>query len=195
MTMKKAIGDGLLGLVGWKTEGEIPTAPKYVLIAAPHTSNWDFPFTVATAFSMEVPIRWLGKRELFDGPLGPLYRALGGIAVERSKSTNMVERMAALFDEHESLVLTVPAEGTRSKGEFWKSGFYRIAETAKVPIALGFLDFGRKRSGIGPLVMPSGDVRADMDKIRAFYASIRGLKHQNFTEPRLREETEGDSEV
>lgn len=188
--MKERFGKKFLDANGWKIGGAIPTAKKYVLIAAPHTSNWDFPFTIATAFALDVNIRWLGKQQLFDGPLGPLYRSLGGIPVDRSKNTNMVDRMAELFDEADELVLTVPAEGTRGKREYWKSGFYHIAVRAKVPIALGYLDFGRKESGIGPLVYPTGNIRKDMDIIRAFYADKRGLKHELFTPPRLREEDE-----
>lgn len=189
---KKAIGEAFLASQGWSIGGGVPHAKQYVLIAAPHTSNWDFPFTIATAFALDVDIRWMGKRELFDGPGGALFRALGGIPVERSKATNMVDRMVELFEQNDELVLTVPAEGTRGKGSYWKSGFYHIARRAGVPIGLGYLDFGRKRSGIGPLVHPTGDIRKDMDVIRAFYADIVGKKPELFTVPRLREEDEAD---
>lgn len=188
--MKEAIGNAYLKLHGWSIGGAVPTAKKYVLIAAPHTSNWDFPFTIALAFSLGVDIRWMGKDDLFKGPLGPLYRSLGGIAVDRGNRTNMVDRMVELFAQNDELVLTVPAEGTRGKGEYWKSGFYHIARRAGVPIALGYLDFARKRGGIGPLVYPTGDVKRDMDTIRAFYRDIGPLKPENFTLPRLREEDE-----
>lgn len=189
---KKAIGEAFLASQGWTIGGGVPHAKQYVLIAAPHTSNWDFPFTIATAFALDVDIHWMGKRELFDGPGGVIFRALGGIPVERSKATNMVDRMVELFEENDELVLTVPAEGTRGKSSYWKSGFYHIARRAGVPIALGYLDFGRKRSGIGPLVHPTGDIKKDMDVIRAFYAGIVGKKPELFTVPRLREEDEAD---
>ncbi len=189
---KQAIGKAFLASQGWTVGGGIPKARKYVLIAAPHTSNWDFPFTIATAFALGVDIRWMGKQQLFDGPGGALFRALGGIPVDRSKNTNMVDRMVALFEENDDLVLTVPAEGTRGKGSYWKSGFYHIARRAGVPIGLGYLDFGRKRSGIGPLVHPTGDIRADMDVIRAFYGTVLGKKPELFTVPHLREEDEAN---
>lgn len=189
---KKAIGEAFLASNGWKIGGGIPRVKKYVLIAAPHTSNWDFPFTIATAFALDVDIKWMGKQQLFDGPGGFLFRSLGGIPVDRSKNTNMVDRMVELFEENDELVLTVPAEGTRGKGSYWKSGFYHIARRAGVPIALGYLDFGRKQSGIGPLVYPTGDIVRDMDVIRAFYADIVGKKPELFTVPRLREEDEAD---
>lgn len=188
--MKERFGNAFLDLSGWSIGGAIPKAKKYVLIAAPHTSNWDFPYTIALAFALGVDIKWMGKDQLFQGPKGHLFRALGGIPVDRGQRTNMVDRMVELFAENDELVLTVPAEGTRGSGKYWKSGFYHIARRAGVPIALGFLDFGRKRGGIGPLVHPTGDIKRDMDVIRAFYADVTALKPENFTPPRLREEDE-----
>lgn len=189
--MKERIGKGFLAASGWTIGGALPSAKKYVLIAAPHTSNWDFPMSIAAAFALQVNIHWLGKQQLFDGPLGPLYRALGGIPVDRSKANNMVDRMAELFAASDELVLMVPAEGTRSKRDYWKSGFYHIARRANVPIALGFLDFDRKQAGVGPLVYPTGDYRQDMDVIRAFYTARMAMRPEQFTAPRLREEDEG----
>lgn len=186
--MKEQIGKAFLAATGWEAVGEVPKAKKYVLIAAPHTSNWDFPYTIAAAFALGVDIRWLGKKQLFEGPLGPLLLALGGVAVDRSQANNLVERLADRFAECDELALTVPAEGTRSKGEYWKSGFYHIARRAQVPIALGFVDFGRKQVGFGPLIHPTGNVREDMDRIRAFYATKTGMHPELFTPPRLREE-------
>lgn len=188
--MKEQIGNAYLRLNGWTAYGAVPAAKKYVLIAAPHTSNWDFPFTIALAFQLGIDIRWMGKDALFQGPKGAIFRSLGGIPVDRSKNTNMVDRMVELFAEQDALALAVPAEGTRGKGTYWKSGFYHIASRANVPIALGFLDFTRKRGGIGPLLMPTGDIRRDMDQIRAFYADIGPHRPENFTPPRLREEDE-----
>lgn len=188
--MKQEIGKRFLAASRWTIAGGVPSVKKYVLIAAPHTSNWDFVMSIAAAFALEVDIRWLGKQQLFDGPLGPLYRALGGIPVDRSKASNMVDRMAEMFAESDAMVLMVPAEGTRGKREYWKSGFYHIARRANVPIALGFLDFDRKQAGIGPLVYPTGDIRKDMDVIRAFYESRMALRPELFTPPRLREEDE-----
>jgi 1-acyl-sn-glycerol-3-phosphate acyltransferase len=188
--MKERLGHAFLDLRGWTIGGGIPKAKKYVLIAAPHTSNWDFPYTIALAFALGVDIKWMGKDALFKGPKGILFRSLGGIPVDRGQRTNMVDRMVEMFETHDELVLTVPAEGTRGQGTYWKSGFYHIARRAGVPIALGYLDFGRKRGGIGPLVYPTGDIGRDMDVIRAFYSDVTALKPSNFTLPRLREEDE-----
>ena len=162
----------ILKIIGWKMEGTPPDAPKYVLIAAPHTSNWDLPVTMTLAFAFRVRLFWMGKRELFQFPLGWLYRWLSGIAIDRSKSQNMVAQIVQRFDQSERLVVVVPPEGTRGKENYWKTGFYYIAHGAGVPIVLGFLDWKRKAGGYGPLVMPTGDIEKDMEKIKAFYANV-----------------------
>jgi 1-acyl-sn-glycerol-3-phosphate acyltransferase len=188
--LQKALGKALLDAAGWSIVGGAPDAKKFVLIAAPHTSNWDFVYALACTSALGLPLRWLGKDALFKGPTGAMFRALGGIPVDRSKQNNMVDRMADALVKADALALLVPAEGTRKAGTRWKSGFYHIARRAGVPIALGFLDYAHKRAGIGPLLWPSGDVRADMDKIRAFYADIAAKRPEHFTPPRLREEDE-----
>lgn len=162
--------------------------PAFVLIAAPHTSNWDLPFTLALSYVYDVPIRWAGKHTLFAPPFGTLMRALGGIPIRRDRRENRVDQLAALFDEHPSLVLTVPAEGTRSRTEHWKSGFYHVARKADVPIVCGYLDYARKRGGFGLVLQPSGDVRADMQRVRDFYADKIGKYPELFGPVRLREE-------
>jgi 1-acyl-sn-glycerol-3-phosphate acyltransferase len=186
--MRKLIGKVLLGASRWSMEGEMPSAKKFVLIAAPHTSNWDFLYAMAYISAKGLPVRWMGKNALFRGPQGALMRALGGIPVDRTKKSNMVQAMVEEFERHEAFVLLVPAEGTRSLGERWKSGFYHIARGAGVPIALGYLDYRSKRAGIGPLLWPTTDVTADMDRIRDFYADKFGKYPKDFTPPRLREE-------
>ena len=162
----------ILKIIGWKMEGTPPDAPKYVLIAAPHTSNWDLPVTMTLAFAFRVRLFWMGKKELFQFPFGWLYRWLSGIAIDRSKSQNMVAQIVQRFDQGERLVVVVPPEGTRGKVNYWKTGFYYIAHGAGVPIALGFLDWKRKAGGYGPRVMPTGDIEKDMEKIKAFYADV-----------------------
>jgi 1-acyl-sn-glycerol-3-phosphate acyltransferase len=184
------IGKAWLTTFGWRVEGGLPENPKLVLIAAPHTSNWDFPFMMATAYVMRADLSWLGKHTLFEGPFGWFFKAMGGIAVDRRSPQNLVQKVAELFAASDTLVLAVPPEGTRSKVDYWKSGFYRIAVAAQVPIGLAFLDFDRKVCGIGKLIMPTGDVRADMDQIRAFYAGIRGKHPEREGIPRLRDEDE-----
>jgi 1-acyl-sn-glycerol-3-phosphate acyltransferase len=182
------IGRAWLGAFGWRIEGEEHLPQKFVLIAAPHTSGWDLPFMLACSYVMRTPISWMGKRELFRPPFGWFLRALGGIPIDRGNRHDTVRWAAGLFAGREQLALAVPAEGTRGKVDYWKSGFYHIAREASVPIGLGYLDFARKTTGVGGFVMPTGDVRADMDQIRAFYEGIRGKHPDKESVPRLREE-------
>ncbi len=165
-----------------------PVPAKCVMIAAPHTTNWDFPLTLALAKVNGVKISWLGKRSLFKGPMGPIMRGLGGVAVDRNAPGGMVASLAGEFERHEQLALVVPAEGTRSKTDYWKSGFYRIAEQAKVPIVLAFVDKSTRTGGFGPAIEVTGDVAADMDRMRAFYQGKTGLKRGRFGPIRLKEE-------
>ncbi|WP_324993267.1 lysophospholipid acyltransferase family protein [Hyalangium sp.] len=177
-----------MGVFGWRVEGALPATRKFVFIAAPHTSNWDLPFMIATAYVLGVRISWLGKHTLFEGPFGGFMRALGGIPVDRRSRHSMVEQVAERFQQAEELVLGISPEGTRKKVEYWKSGFYHIARAAQVPVGMGFLDFGRKVAGLGPLLPLTGDVRADMDQVRAFYRDLRGKLPEFECIPRLREE-------
>lgn len=172
----------------WKVVQQEPIPDRCVMIAAPHTSNWDFPITLAMAGVSDIDIRWLGKAQMFNPVLGPIFRALGGISVQRSSSNGLVGDLAAEFARHDRLVLVVPAEGTRGAVEYWKSGFYQIALQAGVPIVCAFVDRSTRTGGFGPVIMPTGDVAADMDRIRAFYDGKTGLKPNRFGVPRLREE-------
>jgi 1-acyl-sn-glycerol-3-phosphate acyltransferase len=164
----------VLRALGWRLEGRPPSLPKYVLIAAPHTSNWDLPMTLVMAFAYRLSITWMGKDALFRPPFGGFFRWLGGIAVDRRQSTDLVARSVEELGRSDGLVMLIPPEGTRQRVRYWKTGFYWIAHGAGVPIALGFMDYGRKVGGIGPLVVPSGDLEADMVGIRAFYAGVTG---------------------
>jgi 1-acyl-sn-glycerol-3-phosphate acyltransferase len=164
----------ILGLAGWRTEGQLPRIPKFVLVGAPHTSNWDLPFTLLVAFALRARIRWMGKTAIFRRPFRGFFKWLGGIPVERSQSTNLVEQSIQQFQRNEQLILTIAPAGTRKRVLRWKSGFYHIACGAGVPIALGFLDYRRKVGGIGPLVHPTGNLVADMEIIRSFYNGITG---------------------
>ncbi|MCB9591105.1 MAG: lysophospholipid acyltransferase family protein [Sandaracinaceae bacterium] len=193
--LKQLVGRTYLAVSGWRTEGERPAPPQFVLIAAPHTTNWDLPVMMALSFVYDVPIRWVGKHTLFKPPGGWLMQALGGIPIVRHERQSRVQTLAALFDEIPDLVLTVPAEGTRSRVEYWKSGFYHIAETADVPIVCGYLDYQRRRGGFGLVIKPSGDIRADMDQIRAFYADKVGKYPEKFGPVRLREEDSEEAEA
>ena len=169
-------------------EGERPDGRRYVLIAAPHTSNWDMPAMLAMAFVHDVRVRWMGKHTLFEGVFGGTLKWLGGMPIVRHRAGGIVDQMVTRFAEETELELLVPAEGTRSYVEYWKSGFYHIANKANVPVCLSYLDFGTKRTGFGPLIHLTGDVRADMDRIREFYGGMRGLHEGNVGRIRLREE-------
>ncbi len=187
--MKIRFAKWFLRMTGWKQEGEIPAARGYVLIAAPHTSNWDLIYLLAHAWAFGVKVSWMGKHQIFGGPAGPLMRALGGIPVRRDRAGGLVGQMAEAFEKNPSLVLTVPPEGTRGYVPYWKSGFYQIAKAAGVPIVMSFLDYGRRVGGFGPALVPTDDVRADMDEIRAFYSDKEGLYPDDVGEIRLKEET------
>jgi 1-acyl-sn-glycerol-3-phosphate acyltransferase len=178
----------VLSMTGWKAVGARPEPQKYVLIAAPHTTNWDFFYLLVFAAFFELNISWMGKHSIFRGPLNPIMRASGGVPVRRHKSEKLVMTMARIFDDHEELGLVVPAEGTRAYVEYWKSGFYHIAMTANVPIVMSFLDYSKKAGGFGPAFYPSGHISQDMDSIRAFYQGRMGKYPEKFGTIRLREE-------
>ena len=181
-TALRAGSRAFLKLKGWTVEGQLPPeAAKSVFIAAPHTSNWDLPYTLMVAFALRLNICWMGKDSLFRWPFGPVMRWLGGIAVDRDKSSNLVAASAqAIVRADGPLQLVVPPEGTRGKTRQWKTGFYFIALQAKVPIVLAYMDYQRKVSGLGPLFTPTGDVEADMAVIKRFYAPIKGRNVDQF---------------
>ena len=166
------LANHFLDLIGWQVVGPAPDTPKYVLIAAPHTSNWDFFLMYLAGKVLDVRISWIGKDTLFRGPLGPISRSLGGVPVNRSVRQNMVAQMVQVFNERDALILAVPPAGTRKKTPYWKTGFYWIALGAQVPVACGFIDYKRKRVGLGPDIMPTGDIEADLEVIGDFYADI-----------------------
>ncbi len=173
-TIMPAVSRLVIRLLGWKREGALPDIPKYVVIAAPHTSNIDLVYTLLYAFAFRVKIYWMGKHSIFKRPFGPVMKWLGGIPIDRDRAHNVVEESIAEFGRHERLALVVAPEGTRRKVNYWKTGFYRIAHGAGVPIAMSFLDYGRKTAGFGPTFMPTGDIEKDMEAIQGFYSSVRG---------------------
>jgi 1-acyl-sn-glycerol-3-phosphate acyltransferase len=168
--------------------GALPACRRAVVVAAPHTSNWDLPYMLAVAYALGVKPSWLGKREAFRGPLGWVLRRLGGVPVDRGAPRGLVGEVVARFAEAEELFLVIPPSGTRGRAEHWKSGFYHMARGAGVPIVCAYLDYGERVGGVGLVLTPSGSVRADMDRIRAFYASKRGKYPAQATPVRLREE-------
>jgi 1-acyl-sn-glycerol-3-phosphate acyltransferase len=185
----KLLAKAFLRITGWAPEGRKPAARRYVLIAAPHTSNWDLAYLLALATVLDVKIAWMGKHQLFRGVMGTVMRKLGGVPVRRDRRNDLVQQMADRIHESDAIALTVPAEGTRGYVPYWKSGFYQIARRAQVPIVLGYLDYPRRRGGFGPELIPTGDLRQDMDEIRAFYADIRGRHPELEGEIRLKEES------
>ena len=164
----------VLKITGWRTHGRLPATPKFVIVGAPHTSNWDLPYGLFIIFVLRGKIYWLGKESLFRRPLKGFFKWLGGIPIDRSKSKNVVAQSIQQFHQNEKLILTIAPEGTRSSVKKWKTGFYHIAKGANVPIVLGFLDYRRKAGGIGPVIYPTGNIDADMETIRAFYDGITG---------------------
>jgi len=175
-TLLRGLARLLLWSAGWRTAGGAPSDAKYVMVAAPHTSNWDLPLTLMIALVFRVPVFWMGKDSLFRWPFGGFFRWLGGVPIDRTKSNQVVAQMVQTFQRARSFVLVVAPEGTRKRVAYWKTGFYHIAVGAGVPIVLGFLDYRRKVGGIGPTVSPDGDLANDMKTIRGFYDEITG-KH------------------
>ena len=164
----------LLFLFRWRTEGRSPDINKYVLIAAPHTSNWDFVFFLLIIFKLRLPVYWMGKRAMFRWPFLGLLKRLGGIPVDRSEKNNVVQTMAETFENSEKLIITIAPSGTRENVGSWKTGFYHIAREAKVPIVFGFIDYQNKTIGIGPAFHVSENMDADMTLIRSFYSDFSG---------------------
>ena len=181
-TLLRVVSRATLRLTGWTIEGSLPAhAAKSVLIAAPHTSHWDLPYTLMLAFSLHLRVYWMGKQSLFRAPFGGVMRWLGGIPVNREQSSNLVASSAqAMRAAKGPMQLIVPPEGTRGKTRHWKTGFYFIAQEAGVPIVLAFVDYGRKVGGLGPVFEPTGDLERDMADIKAFYAPIKGKNADQF---------------
>lgn len=181
-TVLRAFSITFLKLTGWKLEGGLPPeGSKSVLIAAPHTSNWDLPYTLMMAFAFRLNIYWMGKAQIFKPPFRGLMMWLGGIPVERETSNNLVAASAEAIKAADGpLQLVVSPEGTRSKVRHWKSGFYYIATSANVPIVLAYLDYANKRGGIGPIFQPTGNLEADMQAIQAYYRPFKGKNPGQF---------------
>jgi len=182
------IGRLVMWAAGWRIEGKEPDLAKYVVIVAPHTSNWDLPLFLFASFVERIKGDWLGKHTVFWWPLGPVLRAFGGIPLDRGSSRNLVQQVVDEFNARDRMILGLAPEGTRSRMPYWRSGFYHIALQAQVPIVLIFADYGRKVCGWGPTIYPTGDITADMDQIRGFCSTITPLRPDQVGPMRLREE-------
>lgn len=174
----------------WSTTGTVPR--KGILVGAPHTSNWDWVITMLLAWDSSVQIRLLVKESFFKGPMGPFMRATGAVALDRANPGATIKALLADAETDEAFLLGIAAEGTRSRTEYWKSGFYRISRQTGIPVTLAYVDGPSRTVGWGPTFSLTGDVGADMDKIRAFYADKRGIRPELASVPRLREEDAGD---
>ena len=175
--MIKLLGKIILKLWGWKITDTTPNGvlsyKKAVMIAAPHTSNWDYPFTMAMLYSSDIPLKYLAKASLFKFPLGLIIKGLGGVAVNRSQKNNLVNDMAEMIKNAiEPIHLVVPVEGTRGYTSEWKSGFYHIALAANVPIIFGFLDYAKKQGGYLNVFYPTGNYEEDLKEIQKQYLPI-----------------------
>jgi 1-acyl-sn-glycerol-3-phosphate acyltransferase len=184
--VRRRVARLILRLSRWTAVGELPSSG--IFVGAPHTSNWDYVITLLVMWNSGLQPRILVKKEFFHGPLAWLLRSTGSIPLDRANPAGVVEHLAAEAKNGKPFVLVLAAEGSRSKSEYWKSGFYRLSQQTGLPILMGFVDGPTRTAGVGPTLIPSGDVTADMDQIRAFYADKRGFHPALRTPPRLREE-------
>lgn len=188
--MLRLLGKLILKVGGWTDEGVGQAAPKFVLIAAPHTSNWDLVLMLAIAKKHGLRVSWLGKHSMFKGLFGAMLKWLGGLPVDRRARHDVVTQVAEIFHQADMLIVAVPPEGTRGLTKHWKSGFYQIALAAGVPIVPGYLDYRTKTGGFGPPLTMTGDVARDMDQFRAFYAGKTGRFPALFGPVRLASEVD-----
>ncbi len=191
-TMGKLISRFIFWIFGWKLDNNLKNVlnkdvRRCVMIAAPHTSNWDFIFARAAFSLMEVPVRYTVKIEWLKPPFGGIMKALGAIGIDRSpkkagdERPSMTDAMIDLFKQNKELAIMVTPEGTRSLRTKWKTGFYHVAVGAGVPIGLGYLDYKNKVAGVGKMLYPSGDMQKDMREIMAFYKNIQGQNPELFS--------------
>ena len=177
--MLKIFSKIILKLIGWNVDVTLPAEKKFVIIGAPHTSNWDLPLALLCFWSVQTPMSWVGKKQLFVGPLGYVLRLMGGIPVDRSARTGFIEQIAQQFDSREQMILSIAPEGTRSKTDVWKTGFYYIALTANVPICLAYADYPNRTVGFGEMIRPTGDIDKDFELIKTFYQNKKGKYPKN----------------
>ena len=165
----------IMWLLGWRVEGKLPDLPKYVLIGAPHTSNWDFVLFLGLIFHLRANVHFMGKAELFRFPIGWFFRYCGGVPVDRKKSTGLVDQMVKVYNESEKFILTIAPEGTRHHVTEWKRGFYHIAKGAGIPIVMAVVDGRHKEVRIGQVFQPTDDLEADMTAIQGYFTGVTGI--------------------
>ena len=164
-----------LRILGWRVVGGLPDYPKFVVVGAPHTSNWDFVMFLALAFILKGDLRYMGKKELFRWPYGGFFRWCGGVPVDRSKPQGLVDQTVQAIQETDHFQLVITPEGTRKKVGQWKQGFYYIAKKADIPIVTGYVDSRTKTTGIGPTFTLTDDMEADITTIKAFFKDKVGI--------------------
>ena len=184
--MLRIISTALLSLFGWRVAGQPPTEKKLVIIGAPHTSNWDFPLALLALSSLGLQFSWVGKHTLFRRPFGKLLIKMGGIPVNRNLRNGFLDGIVQAFADREKLIVAIAPEGTRSRTDHWKAGFYHIAVRAGTPVCLGFIDYPGKAVGLGPIVIPTGDIHHDFAAIKEFYLDKSGKYPQKHSEIQLR---------
>lgn len=189
MGLKQVLARGYWAVSRWKYRIEAPPAENAgIMIGAPHTSNWDFVMMLAISWRSGIRVKFLGKHQMFKKPFGPLVRALGGIAVDRTDPSRVVGEILARIDSGERFYLVITPEGTRTRQDYWRSGFYRIARAADLPITLAYVNRTTMTAGLGPTFRLTGDVSEDMARIRSFYDGKPGIRPRLGNVPRLREE-------
>ena len=171
-----------LRILGWRVVGQLPDIPKFVIIGAPHTSNWDFVMFLALAFILKGDLRYMGKKELFYWPYGGFFKWCGGVPVDRSKHQGLVEQTVEAIQEADHFQLVITPEGTRSRVGEWKRGFYHIAKQADIPIVVGYVDSNTKTCGIGPTFTLSDDMEADIQSMQAFFKDKVGINPRQTSE-------------
>jgi 1-acyl-sn-glycerol-3-phosphate acyltransferase len=183
----------ILKVLGWKIENGLPDLPKYLAIAAPHTSNMDAVVFLCGALTVGIRPLFTVKHTAFKPPFGGLIRWLGAYPVDRTRSTNVVDQVVEMFNKSDSVVFAVTPEGTRKHTNYWKSGFYHMARKANVPIVMGYVDYKRKVVGANPeLFYPTGDIQKDIEVFAKFYAQFTPAKPENFGPVRVRPHETGE---
>ena len=168
----------MMRLAGWRIDGKLPDIPKFVLIGAPHTSNWDFLLFLGVIFSLRANVHFMGKSELFRFPVGWFFRYCGGVSVDRKKSTGLVDQMVKVCNDSENFILVIAPEGTRHQVAEWKRGFYHIAKNAGIPIVMAVVDGKHKTVHLGQVFHPTEDMEADLKAIKGVFVGIKGMKQR-----------------
>lgn len=179
--LTRTLGHTVMRLTGWRVTGEIPNLPKFVAIVAPHTSNWDFLHGMAAAFALGLRVSWMGKNTLFRWPFGGVMRWLGGVSIDRSAPHGVVRQTVDIFNSQPKLVLGITPEGTRSRVEQWKMGFYHIAKGSELPIVPVYFDYPARTIGFCEPLLPGDNFDDDLDRIVAIYRGHLGKRPENQT--------------